>query len=63
MADLVEWSYHKSAADDTALEEKVSEALRNMHEMPLDLHPPASSLVSSRSLWTCNVQPGRSSSL
>ncbi|CAE7200793.1 unnamed protein product, partial [Symbiodinium sp. CCMP2592] len=40
VADLVEWSYHQSDSQDEALESQVSEALLNVHEMPLDLQLP-----------------------
>ncbi|CAE7473009.1 unnamed protein product [Symbiodinium sp. CCMP2592] len=40
VADLVEWSYHHSESQDEALESQVSEALLNVHEMPLDLQLP-----------------------
>ncbi|CAE7228958.1 unnamed protein product [Symbiodinium sp. CCMP2592] len=40
VADLVEWSYYHSDSQDEALENQVSEALLNVHEMPLDLQLP-----------------------
>ena len=58
IADLVEWSYHHSESQDEGLESKVSEAMLNVHEMPLDLQLPCIesgiltlSLDLQRSAW------------
>ena len=55
MADLVEWSYHNPESQDETLESQVSEALLNVHEMPLDLQLPCIESGVLTLLATCSL--------